>query len=48
MLCLNLREVQYQEMIEGQMLNKPLLEKIQKNTGVNPFTVRPEELPQYR
>jgi hypothetical protein len=36
----------YQDMVEGQMLNKPLLEKIQKNTGVNPFTVSPDELPQ--
>ena len=36
----------YQEMVEGQMLNKPLLDKIQKNTGVNPFTVDPDTLPQ--
>ena len=36
----------YQEMIEGQMINKPLLEKIEKNTGVNAFTVDPETLPQ--
>jgi hypothetical protein len=36
----------FQEMIEGQMLNKPLLEKIEKNTGVNAFTVDPETLPQ--
>ena len=33
-------------MIEGQMLNKPLLEKIEQNTGVNAFTVDPETLPQ--
>lgn len=36
----------FQEMIEGQMLNRPLLEKIEQNTGVNAFTVDPETLPQ--
>ena len=36
----------FQEMIEGQMLNKPLLEKIEQNTGVNAFTVDPDTLPQ--
>tara|TARA_R110000764_G_scaffold3634_3_gene15022 strand:+ start:703 stop:3138 length:2436 start_codon:yes stop_codon:yes gene_type:complete len=36
----------FQEMIEGQMLNKPLLEKIEQNTGVNAFSVDPETLPQ--
>jgi hypothetical protein len=36
----------YQEMIEGQMLNKPLLEKIEQKTGVNAFSVDPETLPQ--
>ena len=36
----------YQEMIEGQMLNKPLLEKIEQNTGINAFTVDPDTLPQ--
>lgn len=36
----------FQEMIEGQMLNKPLLEKIEQNTGVNVFSVDPETLPQ--
>ena len=35
----------YQEMIEGQMLAKPILEKIQEKTGADPFTVDPEELP---
>tara|TARA_R100001244_G_scaffold118399_2_gene88133 strand:+ start:1988 stop:4423 length:2436 start_codon:yes stop_codon:yes gene_type:complete len=35
----------YQQMIEGQMVAKPLLETIQKKTGVDPFTVSPEELP---
>jgi hypothetical protein len=36
----------FQEMIEGQMLNKPLLEKIEQNTGVNAFSVDPDTLPQ--
>jgi len=35
----------YQQMVEGQMISKPLLETIQKKTGVNPFTVNPDELP---
>jgi|TARA_B110000879_G_scaffold161876_1_gene209016 hypothetical protein len=36
----------FQNMIEGQMLNRPLLEKIEQNTGVNAFSVDPETLPQ--
>ena len=36
----------YQELIEGQMLAKPLLDKIQKATGANPFVTNPEELPE--
>ena len=36
----------YQQMIEGQMLAKPLLETIQTKTGVDPFTVNPDTLPQ--
>ncbi len=35
----------YQQMIEGQMVAKPMLETIQQKTGVNPFTVSPDELP---
>ena len=35
----------YQQMVEGQMVAKPLLEVIQEKTGVNPFTVDAEELP---
>jgi len=37
---------EYQQMIEGQMLAKPMLDIIQEKTGVNPFTVDPEELPE--
>ncbi len=36
----------YQDLIEGQMVAKPILEKIQKATGANPFVTDPEELPQ--
>jgi len=36
----------YQEMIEGQMVAKPILETIQQGIGVNPFATNPEELPQ--
>ena len=35
----------YQQMVEGQMVAKPLLNVIQEKTGVNPFTVDAEELP---
>ena len=35
----------YQDMIEGQMLAKPMLEVIQEKTGANPFTIEPDELP---
>ncbi len=40
------RRSEYQTMIEGQMVAKPLLEKIQEKTGVNPFTTDPAELPE--
>ena len=36
----------FQQMIEGQMVARPFLEKIQENTNVNPFTVNPEDLPE--
>ena len=36
----------FQQMVEGQMVAKPFLEKIQENTNVNPFTVNPEDLPE--
>jgi hypothetical protein len=35
----------YQQMVEGQMVAKPMLETIQKKTGANPFTVEPDSLP---
>jgi hypothetical protein len=36
----------YQEMLEGQMAGKPILEKIQQNTGIDPFMMDPQELPE--
>ena len=36
----------YQNMIEGQMVAKDTLEIIQKKTGVDPFVMSPDELPQ--
>lgn len=35
----------YQDMVEGQMAAKDLLLTIKENTGVDPFTVNPDELP---
>ena len=35
----------YQDMIEGQMVAKPILETIMEKTGANPFVTEPEELP---
>jgi hypothetical protein len=36
----------YQDMIEGQMISKPVLEIIQEKTGINPFMMDPENLPE--
>lgn len=36
----------YQDMLEGQMVARELLETIQAESGVNPFTVPPTELPE--
>jgi hypothetical protein len=36
----------YQEMIEGQMLAKPVLELVQQKSGINPFSMDPGELPE--
>lgn len=35
----------YQDMIEGQMVAKPILKTIMEKTGANPFVTDPEELP---
>ena len=36
----------YQDMIEGQMVAKDVLTKIQEATGVDPFVMNPDELPE--
>jgi len=36
----------YQDMIETQMAGKPILTKIQEMTGVNPFVMDPDKLPE--
>ena len=36
----------YQDMVETQMAGKPILTKIQEMTGVNPFMMDPEKLPE--
>lgn len=36
----------YQEMIQGQMVAKDVLTTIQENTGMNPFTMDPDDLPE--
>jgi hypothetical protein len=36
----------YQDMLEGQMAAKDVLTTIQESTGVNPFMMDPEELPE--
>jgi hypothetical protein len=36
----------YQDMIESQMVAKPVLEIIQEETGANPFVMNPDDLPQ--
>lgn len=39
------KRMKFQEMIEGQMAAKDILETIQQQTGVNPFVMSPDELP---
>ena len=36
----------YQDMVEGQMISKPVLEIIQEKTGINPFMMDPENIPE--
>ena len=35
----------FQQLIQGEMLAKPILENIQEQMGINPFSVDPQELP---
>lgn len=36
----------YQDMVESQMVAKPILEMVQEMSGINPFMTDPEQLPQ--
>jgi DNA-binding Xre family transcriptional regulator len=36
----------YQDMVEGQMIAKPVLNQIKESTGFNAFTMDPEKLPE--
>ena len=36
----------YQDLLESQMIAKPVLEIIQEETGANPFMMEPDQLPQ--
>jgi len=38
--------IAYQDEIAGQMIAKPILEKIKENTGIDPFTMNPEDIPE--
>tara|TARA_R110000823_G_scaffold26665_5_gene77637 strand:+ start:4946 stop:7381 length:2436 start_codon:yes stop_codon:yes gene_type:complete len=40
------RRSSFQQLIESEMLAKPILENIQERTGLNPFTVDKEKLPE--
>ena len=35
----------FQQLVQGEMLSKPILENIQEQMGINPFSVDPQELP---
>ena len=39
------RRSKFQDLIEGQMIAKPVLDIVAKKTGANPFSVNPEDLP---
>ena len=39
------RRSRFQQLIQGEMLAKPILENIQQQMGINPFSVDPQELP---
>ena len=40
------KRTKYQDMIEAQMVSKDFLLSVQKNSGFDPFTTSPDELPQ--
>ena len=46
MLYRNLKRSKYQDLIQGQMVAKPVLTKIQEATGANPFIIESDDLPE--
>ena len=40
------RRTEFQQMIQGQMVAKPILQEIQNQTGVDPFSMPADELPE--
>lgn len=40
------RKTEFQDIIEGEMLAKPILEQVKKDFGVNPFVNDPDTLPE--
>jgi len=39
------RRSRFQQLLEGEIAAKPILENIQEQTGINPFTMNAEEMP---
>lgn len=39
------KRTKYQEMIEGQMVSRDVLDLVQEKSGVNPYVTNPDELP---
>ncbi len=39
------RRSRFQQMLEGEIAAKPILENIQEQTGINPFSMNPQEMP---
>jgi hypothetical protein len=39
------RRSRFQQLLEGEIAAKPILENIQEQTGINPFSMNPQEMP---
>ena len=39
------RRSRFQQLLEGEIAAKPILENIQEQTGINPFSMSPQEMP---
>ena len=40
------KRTEFQQMLQGQMVAKPILQEIQNQTGIDPFSMPPDELPE--